>query len=93
MAMMAERGFRHLPVLDAGTVVGAISIGDVVAQRGQPDGLHHEGRPRGLTDDRGVPRVCLLVAPLPTLPRPATVRALDLAVDVYQIACGVYGSA
>ena len=30
MAMMAQRGFRHLPVLDAGKVVGMISIGDVV---------------------------------------------------------------
>lgn len=30
MAMMSERGFRHLPVLDAGTVVGVISVGDVV---------------------------------------------------------------
>jgi CBS domain-containing protein len=30
MAMMAERGFRHLPVLDAGKVVGVISVGDVV---------------------------------------------------------------
>lgn len=30
MAIMAVRGYRHLPVLDAGKVVGIISIGDAV---------------------------------------------------------------
>ena len=30
LAIMKARGFRHLPVLDAGKIVGVISIGDVV---------------------------------------------------------------
>lgn len=32
MSMMVTRGFRHLPVLDAGKVVGVISIGDIVKE-------------------------------------------------------------
>jgi CBS domain-containing protein len=30
MGLMANRGFRHLPVLDAGKLVGVVSVGDVV---------------------------------------------------------------
>jgi CBS domain-containing protein len=33
MAMMAARSFRHLPVLDAGKVVGVISVGDLVKDK------------------------------------------------------------
>lgn len=30
MGLMASRNFRHLPVIDAGRVVGVVSIGDIV---------------------------------------------------------------
>ena len=30
MGLMANRGFRHLPVLDGGKLVGVVSVGDVV---------------------------------------------------------------
>jgi CBS domain-containing protein len=30
MGLMANRGFRHLPVIDGGRIVGVISVGDVV---------------------------------------------------------------
>ena len=30
MGLMANRGFRHLPVMDDGRVVGVVSVGDVV---------------------------------------------------------------
>jgi CBS domain-containing protein len=46
MAMMAARGFRHLPVLDAGKVVGVISIGDVVKNIIR-DLEHNVGDPMG----------------------------------------------
>lgn len=30
MGLMANRGFRHLPVMDEGELIGVVSIGDVV---------------------------------------------------------------
>jgi CBS domain-containing protein len=44
MALMTEGRFRHLPVLDAGRLIGIVSIGDVVkarmtAQEGEVESL------------------------------------------------------
>ena len=34
LEMMTERRFRHLPVVDSGTLTGVVSIGDLVKARG-----------------------------------------------------------
>ena len=39
MGLMAARNFRHLPVVDAGRVVGLVSIGDVVKDNIRQMGL------------------------------------------------------
>ena len=33
MAVMTEKRFRHLPVIESGRLAGIVSIGDVVLQR------------------------------------------------------------
>jgi len=43
--LMASRNFRHLPVVNAGAVVGVISIGDVVK-----DSIRHMGQQIGFLE-------------------------------------------
>jgi CBS domain-containing protein len=39
LALMTERRFRHLPVVDAGRLIGLVSIGDLVkAKLGETEG-------------------------------------------------------
>lgn len=38
MGLMANRGFRHLPVLDGGKLVGVVSVGDVVKDQARQMG-------------------------------------------------------
>jgi CBS domain-containing protein len=45
MGLMANRGFRHLPVLDAGKLVGVVSVGDVVK-----DQVRHMGEQIGFLE-------------------------------------------
>ncbi len=43
MAIMSERRFRHLPVMDGGQLVGVVSVGDLVKQlsRDQQTEIHY----------------------------------------------------
>jgi CBS domain-containing protein len=45
MGLMANRGFRHIPVLDGSQLVGVISIGDVVK-----DQVHRMGQQIGFLE-------------------------------------------
>jgi CBS domain-containing protein len=45
MGLMANRGFRHLPVLDGGKLVGVVSVGDVVK-----DQVRHMGEQIGFLE-------------------------------------------
>ncbi|WP_409187620.1 CBS domain-containing protein [Bradyrhizobium sp. RDM4] len=90
MAMMAARGFRHLPVLDASRVVGVISIGDVVKNIIR-DLEHNVDDLMGyiMKDGPGAdgqttvpsPCVCLLVCSLLTVARRAAISAFQRWAD------------
>jgi CBS domain-containing protein len=45
MGLMANRGFRHLPVVEGGRVVGVVSVGDVVK-----DSIRHMGEQIGFLE-------------------------------------------
>jgi len=42
MELMTEHRFRHLPVLEAGRVVGILSIGDIVKAMMEEQSAHIE---------------------------------------------------